>query len=125
MTDYPLGTVVVATVRGVPGQQAMRAGQPGGSPRGWVSASFVMGCRFHPHADATDIEVVYTPRMAEPEPVEWQIIAHTSRDDTRRRWVRAPWGFRKWASENDLAYHYWTDLIDPEPYRPDDAAGTP
>ena len=120
MTDYPLGTVVLATVRGVPGQQVMPTNWPN-KALGWVSASFVMGCRFHPHADVTDIEVVYTPprpRMAEPDPVEWQVVAHTAIDPIRRNWLRLPVGFLI-SGRRDFAD--WADLIDPEPYRPDDA----
>lgn len=127
MTDYPFGTVVIATVRGVPRQQAMRVGLRSDLLVHWHTSTLVKDLLHHTTADLADIEVVYTPprpRMAEPDPVEWQVVAHCEADSTRARWFRSPWDGTVWYSEHRRVC-VWDSLIDPEPYRPDDAAVTP
>ena len=124
MTKYPVGTVVIATVRGVPGQQAVSAPNGGGHFH-WFSPSTVKGDYWHADDDLADIEVVYTPpRMAEPDPVKWQVVAHTESNLKRIRWFRTPLVNTHWYSEFG-SFCAWAELINPEPYRPDDAAVTP
>lgn len=116
MTDYPVGTVVIATVRGVPRQQAMRVGLRSDLLVHWHTSTLVKDLLHHTTADLADIEVVYMPRMAEPDPVECQVVAHTARDHTRVRWYRSPFGNTYWLSKLG-SLCTWTDLIDPEPYQ--------
>lgn len=119
MTDYPVGTVVIATVRGVPRQQAMRVGLRSDLLVHWHTSTLVKDLLHHTTADLADIEVVYTPprpRMAEPDPVEWQVVAHCEADSTRARWYRSPFGNTYWRSEQG-PLRTWAELIDPEPYQ--------
>lgn len=108
MTDYPIGTVAIATVRGVPDVQIMRMND---TAYEWISSALPPNySRWLGGHEVEDIRVVYTPPLGEPAEFGARVT-----DKHGVKWLRFEDGNASrapWASQ-DARFARWSKIEEP------------